>query len=91
MLEMVTVHDYERLEELRVLAMTNREEIFRILLCKKPLADDVSLPELAEMTDGMTGGDIALMCRRAAINALKDDAEHFMLSRRHLVKEKSNA
>ena len=68
-----------------------REEIFRILLRKKPLADDVSLPELAEMTDGMTGGDIALMCRRAAINALKDDAEHFMLSRRHLVKEKSNA
>ena len=60
-----------------------REEIFRILLRKKPLADDVMITELARMTEGMTGGDIALICRRASMNALKDDAENFILRRRN--------
>ena len=56
-----------------------REEIFRILLRKKPLADDVSIIELAGMTENMTGGDISMICRRASMNALKDDADNFIL------------
>ena len=60
-----------------------REEIFRILLRNKPLADDVSLSELAQKTEGITGGDISLICRRAAMSALKTDAEHFSLRREH--------
>ena len=60
-----------------------REEIFRILLRKKPLADDVDISELARMTENLTGGDIAMICRRAAVNALKKDPEHFLLRMEH--------
>ena len=64
----------------------DREEIFRILLRKKPLADDVKLSDLAELTEGMTGGDISLICRRASMEALKDDEEKFILARRHFMR-----
>ena len=62
-----------------------RAEIFGILLRKKPLADDVNIPELSGMTEGLTGGDIALVCRRAAMIALKNDVEHFMMRREDFV------
>ena len=58
-----------------------REEIFRILLRRKPLYDDVSLQELAELTNNLTGGDIAFICRRAAMEALKRDTMNFSLKR----------
>ena len=60
-----------------------REEIFRILLRNKPLADDVDIPELARRTENMTGGDIALICRRAAVKALKETPDNFMLMQEH--------
>lgn len=56
-----------------------REEIFSVLLRKKPLDDDVSLAELAVLTEGMTGGDIAFVCRRASMVALKRNAENLSL------------
>lgn len=69
--------------ELTLPDVRDREEIFRILLRNKPLADDVSLSELAQKTEGITGGDISLICRRAAMSALKSDAEHFTIRREH--------
>ena len=56
-----------------------RAEIFRILLRKKPLAESVNLSELAAATKGMTGGDIAQICRRASMQALRRDTANFML------------
>ena len=56
-----------------------RAEIFRLTLRKKPLADDVSLTELAELTENFTGGDIAMLCRRAAMSALKNDRVNFII------------
>lgn len=56
-----------------------REEIVHILLRRKPLSEDVDIPEIARMTEGMTGGDISQICRRAAMNALKSDVENFVL------------
>ncbi|MFN8559880.1 MAG: AAA family ATPase, partial [Dehalococcoidia bacterium] len=38
----------------------------------QPLAPDVSLDRLAEATQGLSGGDIALICRRAAMLAIRD-------------------
>ena len=58
-----------------------REEILRILLRKKPLADDVSIAELSAMTEGLSGGDIALICRRSAMNALRNDMSNFVIKR----------
>lgn len=48
-----------------------RKEIFKIELRKKNLAPDVDLDELADKTEGLTGADIAKICRKAALNALK--------------------
>ncbi len=63
-----------------------RAEIFRILLRKKPLDDDVNISELAEMTEGFSGGDISILCRRAAMNALKNDVDNFLIRRDDLVR-----
>jgi transitional endoplasmic reticulum ATPase len=48
-----------------------RREIFDIHLRGKPLAADVDPSRLAAATDGFTGADIAGVCQRAAIGALR--------------------
>jgi len=48
-----------------------REQIFKIHTKKKPLADDVSISKLVELTDGFNGAEIAAVTSRAAIAALK--------------------
>ncbi len=57
----------------------SRAEILTILLRKKPLADDVSIETLSAMTENFSGGDIALLCRRAAVIALKRDMNNFVM------------
>ncbi|XVF52326.1 hypothetical protein PTKIN_Ptkin05aG0009600 [Pterospermum kingtungense] len=49
----------------------DREDIFRIHLRKIPCSSDVSLKELAHLTEGCTGADISLICREAAVTALE--------------------
>ncbi|MBQ9419313.1 MAG: AAA family ATPase [Synergistaceae bacterium] len=56
-----------------------REKIFNILLRKKPLGDDVNISELVRLSEGRTGGDIALLCRRACVEALKRDPQNFII------------
>ena len=48
-----------------------RRDIFQIELRRKPVAPDVDLRALAERTDSMTGADIAFVCRKAALAALR--------------------
>jgi len=49
-----------------------REEIFKIHLRGIELAPDVDLAELSELTVGYTGADIALICREAAMEPLRE-------------------
>jgi len=49
-----------------------REEIFKIHLRGVELAPDVDLAELSELTVGYTGADIALICREAAMEPLRE-------------------
>ena len=46
---------------------SERLEIFRVHCKDKPLASDVDLRELAGGSEGMTGSDIASVCKKAAI------------------------
>lgn len=62
-----------------------REDIFRISLRNKPLADDVKLSELAGLTQNLTGGDITFICRRASLEALKADMNNFMIRRENFI------
>ena len=48
-----------------------REQIFKIHTKKKPLADNVSISKLVELTDGFSGAEIAAVANRAATAALK--------------------
>ncbi len=48
-----------------------REHIFNIHTRNKPLASDVEISKLAELTDNFSGAEIAAATNRAAITALK--------------------
>merc|ERR1712151_1310253 len=49
-----------------------RQQVFESTLKKSPIAPNVSLAFMAEMTDGMSGADIAELCQRAAKAAIRD-------------------
>ncbi len=49
-----------------------REEIFRIHLRGKPLAEDVKIEELAARTEGYTGADIEAICNEATMLAIRE-------------------
>jgi len=48
-----------------------RKEVFQIHTRRMPLAEDIDLDELANLTHGFTGADIAALCREAAMSALR--------------------
>ena len=53
-----------------------RLEIVRILVSKMPLADDVSMREIAVSTHNYTGADLASLCREAAVRAMRRGSEN---------------
>lgn len=48
----------------------DRQDIFRIHTRKTPCNPDVSMKELAQLTEGYTGADIMSICRKAALSTL---------------------
>ena len=48
-----------------------RQQIFEIHTKKKPLANDVKIAKLVELTDGFSGAEIGAVANRAAMEALK--------------------
>ncbi len=48
-----------------------RQQIFEIHTKKKPLANDVKITKLVELTDGFSGAEIGAVANRAAMEALK--------------------
>ncbi|BAN90334.1 cell division protein CDC48 [Aeropyrum camini SY1 = JCM 12091] len=62
-----------------------RKEIFRIHTKKVPLADDVDLDRLAEMTEGYTGADIEAVVREAVMAKLREKLEVGKVEMRHFL------
>lgn len=62
---------FDREIELRVPDTEGRLEILLIHTRGMPLADDVDLEDLAEITYGFVGADIAALCREAAMSSLR--------------------
>lgn len=52
--------------------LESRVSIFKAALRKSPIGDDVSIRQLAEVTDGFSGADLTEICQRAAKNAIRD-------------------
>jgi transitional endoplasmic reticulum ATPase len=67
-----------------------RYEIFKVHTREKPVTKDISLEELAKMTEGFTGADIEAVCNRAAILAIREfdekhnDISSFAIKHEHL-------
>lgn len=65
-----------------------RQEILGIITEGLPLEADVRLPQLAETTEGWTGADLDLLCKKAAILGLEEfrlgRAEAFRVRAAHL-------
>ena len=62
---------FDRIIEVPNPDVKGRQHIFEIHTKRKPLADDVNITNLVEMTDGFSGAEIAAVANRAAIIALK--------------------
>jgi len=62
---------FDRVIEVPKPDAVGRKHIFEIHTKKKPLASDLNLDKLVEITDGYTGAEIAAVCSRAAISALR--------------------
>ena len=50
----------------------DRRQIFAIGLRGKPAADDVNLDALVEQSDGFSGADVQAVCRRAALEVIRE-------------------
>ena len=64
-----------RLDQLIYIPLPDRESrisIFKANLRKSPIADDLKLEKLADVTEGFSGADITEICQRAAKNAIRD-------------------
>src|ERR671932_32425 len=63
---------FDRILEVPVPDKEARKQIFQIHTKKKPLGANVNIDRLVEMTDGMTGADIAAITNAAAMSAIKE-------------------
>jgi transitional endoplasmic reticulum ATPase len=63
---------------------SGRREVLEVHTRGMPLAEDVSLDRLAEMTHGFVGADLAALCREAAMSTLRGVAEEIPLDAEHI-------
>jgi len=64
-----------RLDQLIYIPLPDRESrisIFKANLRKSPVNNDITIEQLADVTDGFSGADITEICQRAAKNAIRD-------------------
>jgi len=64
---------FDRILEVPVPDKETRLKILKIHTRNMPLAEDVNLEKLAEITEGYVGADIEALCREAALTALRED------------------
>jgi transitional endoplasmic reticulum ATPase len=63
---------FDRILEAPVPDKEARKQIFEIHTRKKPLGSNVNIDKLVQMTEGMTGADIAATVNAAAMTAIKE-------------------
>jgi len=63
----------------------SRKKILQVHLQKAPLAEDVNIDELIDLTDQYTGADIASLVRKAGRLALREDMASEKISHRHFL------
>jgi len=78
---------FDRLIYIPMPEETSREEILKIFFSKMPIAEDVSVEWLVNLTDNYSGADLEMLCREAGMLAL---GEHIKpgLSKEELILDK---
>ncbi|HIP58259.1 MAG TPA: AAA family ATPase, partial [Archaeoglobus profundus] len=76
---------FDRLVYVRPPDKKSRLAIFKIHTRNMPLADDVNLEELAELTEGYVGADIEAVCREAVMLALRENINAEKVEMRHFL------
>ncbi|MEM2657926.1 MAG: CDC48 family AAA ATPase [Archaeoglobaceae archaeon] len=76
---------FDRLVYVKPPDRKSRLSIFRIHTKNMPLAEDVDLEELAEITEGYVGADIEAICREAVMLALREDPNAERVEMRHFL------
>jgi transitional endoplasmic reticulum ATPase len=78
---------FDRILEIPIPDKEARKQIFQVHTIRKPIDSDVNLDKLVEMTQGMTGADIAAIVNAAAITAIREHiskkARKLQISMRH--------
>ena len=74
---------FDRLVMVGQPSVEGREQILKIHTRSTPLAPDVSLREVAEITDGYVGSDLESIGREAAMEALREDDDAGEVEMRH--------
>ncbi len=74
---------FDRLVYVRPPDKKSRVAIFKIHTRDMPLADDVDIDVLAELTEGYVGADIEAICREAVMLALREDLNAEKIEMRH--------
>ncbi|KAI4490028.1 hypothetical protein M0804_004210 [Polistes exclamans] len=60
-----------------------RQEIFEIKLKKMPIAEDVNILDLVELTEGYSGAEIQAICHEAAMNSLEENLDAAIVTKDH--------
>ncbi|XP_012236741.1 ATPase family protein 2 homolog isoform X1 [Bombus impatiens] len=60
-----------------------RQEIFDIKLRNMPIAEDVHIQDLVDLTEGYSGAEIQAICHEAAIKALEEDLNASIITKEH--------
>jgi len=76
---------FDRLVYVRPPDKKSRISIFKIHTKNMPLAEDIDLEELAEMTEGYVGADIEAICREAVMLALRENINAEKVEMRHFI------
>jgi len=74
---------FDRLLYIEPPTLAGRLEIFKVHTRSMPLAEDVSLDDLAARTEGYVGSDIAALCREAGLTAIRENVKASKVSRAH--------
>ena len=63
---------FDRILEIPIPGKEARKQIFQVHTMRKPIDLDIDLDKLVEMTEGMTGADIAALVNAAAMTSIKE-------------------
>ncbi len=68
---------FDELLEFKIPDTTARKDIFKLHLKNRRIESDIDLDELALLTEGYSGAEIAGVCRKAALKAVRNFMENY--------------